>query len=430
MVRALERYLVEGGRSLRGRVGVGGAKNAALPILAATLLVRHPVTILDVPDIADVQVAVEILRHLGASVRRTVLGGMPGLMVDPSSADGWEIPHGLMRRMRSSLLFLGPLLARHGRARVSRPGGCVIGPRPIDYHLKGLAAMGAQIAEEAGFMTVVAPRLRGAEIYLDQPSVGATENLMMAAALAQGRTAIHNAAREPEVADLQNFLGALGARVRGAGTETVMIEGVGRDDLGGATHRVIPDRIEAGTYLLAGACTGGEVTVVGAVPAHLEALLAKLREAGCEVGVGEGVVAVAGPPRPRAVNLTTQPYPGFPTDLQNPFMALLLRAVGTSVIVETIFESRFKVAAEFHRLGADVSVYDRVAVVRGVERLTGATVEAGEDLRGAVALVLAALSAEGPSVVERTECIRRGYQRFAERLRSLGAVVQCEEWEE
>jgi UDP-N-acetylglucosamine 1-carboxyvinyltransferase len=426
VVSVVERYRIHGGLALKGRVRANGAKNAVLPVLAATVLTGCPCTVVDVPAITDVDVTEEILRHLGARVETTAVDGLPALRVDASAADGWEVPNELMRRMRSSLLFLGPLLARHGRARVSRPGGCVIGPRPVDFHLRGLAALGARITEEGGFITAAAPRLQGADVYLDQPSVGATENLMMAAVLARGTTVIHNAAREPEIADLQNFLCALGARVRGGGTETVVVEGVEPDRLDAAVHRVIPDRIEAGTFLLAGACTGGEVTVTNVVPAHLEALLSKLREAGCGVRAGEDSVTVAGPVRPRPCNLTTQPYPGFPTDLQNPFMALLLRAAGTSVLVETVFESRFKVVAEFHRMGADVSTYDRVAVVRGVERLTGAVVEAGEDLRGAVALVLAALTAEGESVVERADCIRRGYQGFDERLRQLGAAVTRE----
>jgi UDP-N-acetylglucosamine 1-carboxyvinyltransferase len=421
------RYRVRGGRPLAGRVAVRGAKNAALPILEACTLAARPCTIVGVPDLVDVAVVVAILRRLGARVEEGVRDGLRCLTVDPRGLRHGEVPPELMRRVRSCIDLMGPLLARFGSVRVSFPGGCVIGPRPIDLHLRGLERLGARVADEpGGFLSARAERLRGAEIYLDRPSVGCTEHMMMAAALAEGVTVIQGAAREPEVVDLAGFLQALGARVAGAGGDAVRVEGTGGALLGGCEYRIMPDRIEAGTLLCAAAATGGEVTVEGCRPAHLGAFLAKLREAGCDVSAGPrgDEVALSAPERPRPADVTTQPYPGFPTDLQNPIMAVLLRAGGTSRITETVFEKRFQVAEEFGRLGARVSVLGRTALVQGVPRLTGAVIEAGADLRGAAAMVVAALAAGGETVVERADAVARGYEDLAGDLRSLGADVE------
>lgn len=421
-VRAVSRFVIRGGRPLQGTVRVGGAKNAALPLLAAALLAERPCVLHHVPWLRDVESMLRILRALGAEVEvgepgpqgRTVAVRVPRLAT-------CAVPPELMRRMRSSLFVLGPLLARCGRAVITYPGGCNIGSRPIDLHLRGLAMMGARIEEAGGLLSFEALRLRGAEIHLDVPSVGATENLVMAATLAEGTTVIRNAAKEPEVVDLQNFLNRLGARVRGAGTDAVVVEGVAR--LGAAEHEVIPDRIEAGTYLVAGAITGGDVTVADVVPEHLQALMAKLREAGFSVDRGPGWVRVRARGRPRATNVKTLPYPGFPTDLQNPFLALMCLAEGTSVISESIWDNRFKVADELRRMGARIQVEGRVAVVHGVARLTGAEVEAHDDLRGAMSLVLAALAADGASTVAGAEYVYRGYQDPEAKLAALGADI-------
>lgn len=420
------RYRVRGGRALAGRIVVRGAKNAALPILEACTLAARPCVIVGVPDLVDVDVVVAILRRLGAAVSEGRRGGRRCLTVDPRGLRHGEVPGELMRRMRSCIDLMGPLLARFGRVRVSYPGGCVIGPRPIDLHLRGLERLGARVEEEpGGFLVARAARLRGAEIYLDQPSVGCTEHMMMAAALADGTTLVRNAAKEPEIVDLAGFLGALGARVSGAGTDTVRVEGVA--SLGGCEYEIIPDRIEAGTLLCATAATGGTVTVAGCQPAHLGAPLAKLREMGCRIEAGDDEVTLAAPDRPLATDVTTLAYPGFPTDLQNPVMAVLLRAAGQSRVTETIFENRFQVAEEFARLGARISLFGRTALVEGVPRLSGAVIEAGADLRGAAAMVVAALAADGETLIEHADVIGRGYQDLAGDLRSLGAFAEAVE---
>src|SRR5690606_19127429 len=365
----------------------------------------------------------EILRRLGGEVdyHPAEADRDAELVVDTTHLEHTEIPESLMREMRSSIVLLGPLLARFGRARASYPGGCVIGPRPIDLHLRGLRALGACIEEGGGYIWARAERLRGADIHLDVPSVGATEQLMMAATLAQGRTVVRNAAKEPEILDLQRLLRAMGARVEGAGSDTVIIDGVSR--LQPAEHEVMPDRIEAGTFLLAGAVTGGEVEVDGVVVEHIAPVLAKLRETGAEIVVSPGRVRLRQGVRPRATNVKTQPYPGFPTDLQNPFLTLMCTAEGTSVIAETIWGNRFKVAEELRRLGADIQTEDRIAIVRGVAQLTGAEVQATDDLRGGAALVLAGLGARGETRVLGAGCVDRGYERLEERLQGLGADI-------
>jgi len=400
-------------------VRVSGAKNAVLKMMAAALMTSGRCVIRHVPVIRDVDTMIALMRWLGAGVSWDAQGN---LCIDASGVDGVEAPEQLVRRMRASVLVMGPLLARFGRVRVALPGGCAIGPRPIELHLRGLRQLGATITEERGFVEARARRLLGAEIHLDYPSVGATENLMMAACLAQGTTVIRNPAREPEIADLQLFLNKMGARVRGAGTDAIYIQGV--DGLAGAVHEPIPDRIEAGTFMVAAALTRGDVVLQNVIPAHVEAVAAKLREVGAAVEeAGPGALRVRADQRPRPVYLRTQPYPGFPTDMQPQFMALLSVAAGASIISETVYTSRMKHADELRRMGADIVVDGQVAIVRGVRRLTGALVEAS-DLRAGAALILAGLSAEGETVVEGLHHVDRGYEAIEAKLQQLGAAVR------
>lgn len=417
-MRTLDQIAVEGGTRLQGEVRVHGAKNAALPILAASLLADGVCVIEDVPDLQDIRVMVDILKALGAAVEYNP----PVVKVDARRVSQTEVPERLMRQMRSSIFLMGPLLARHGRARVSRPGGCTIGSRPIDLHLKGLMALGASVEERHGFIDCRADRLRGGAVYLDTPSVGATENLMMAAVLAEGTTVIGNAAREPEIADLADFLNRIGGHVEGAGEDTVVIHGV--KGLAGGRHRIIPDRIVAGTLAIAAAMAGGDVVLRHVRPRHLGAVLTKLREAGVEIEVGRDIMRVRSDGRLRAVEqVRTAPYPGFPTDLQAPFMALLCVAEGMSIVTETVFEERFKHVGELRRMGANIRVDLRTAFIQGVPGLTGAVVQAS-DLRAGAALVLAGLVAKGTTIVEHAYHIDRGYERFDEVLSSLGARVR------
>lgn len=415
----MERIVIAGGRPLQGKIRVGGAKNAALPILAATLLTPEPCLIRSLPALTDVDVMGSILRNLGVRVNNTP----DGTVITAASLTSQTIPESLMREMRSSIIVMGALIGRFGRAKVSQPGGCDIGSRPIDLHLRGLREFGVTIKEQHGYITAHASKLRGASIHLDYPSVGATENLIMAASLASGKSTISNAAKEPEIVDLQNFLNAMGANVKGAGTDTIRVEGVPK--LHGAEHTIIPDRIIAGTYLLAGAITGGRVTVENVIPEHLESLLAKLREMGAEVLVKEDSITVGATERLQAIeSLRTLPYPGFPTDLQAPMMALLCLADGTSIVTETVFESRFKHVDELRRMGANIKVNERTAVIRGVPSLTSANVTA-TDLRAGAALVLAALAAEGLTVIDHVHHIYRGYEHLQENLTAIGARVEC-----
>nr|WP_207755000.1 UDP-N-acetylglucosamine 1-carboxyvinyltransferase [Desulforadius tongensis] len=409
--------MIVGGSSLRGTVKVNGSKNASLPILAGTLLCAGTVKIKDVPHLQDIKNMKDVLTYLGARVE---CDGKD-ITVDGSQVQSLEISEELMRRMRASNLVLGSLLARFGYVKMSYPGGCNIGSRPMNLHFKGLKAMGAVIREKFGYITAEAPSgLQGAEIHLDVPSVGATENLMMAAALAQGVTVIRNAAKEPEIEDLQKFLNSMGAKINGAGTDTIKIEGV--SELRPTEHTVIPDRIEAGTYMVAAAITKSDITLTNVIPAHLDPLVAKLREAGVKVTVGEESVRVQGAGRPKAVDIKTMPYPGFPTDMQPQMMALLTLAEGTSVITETIFENRFKHVPELRRMGADIYLEGNTAVVRGVPSLSGAYVEAS-DLRAGAALVLAAMAAEDGTVLDGIEHIDRGYERIEKKYNALGARI-------
>lgn len=409
--------VVEGGSPLRGTVKAAGAKNAALPILAATLLADEPCTIGRVPDLDDVRTMLAQLQHLGLSVRPQ---GQNSLQIQPARYLRTDTPFELASRMRASFLVTGPLLARLGRVQTHLPGGCAIGTRPIDLHIKGLEALGASVSFQGGVLTMTGGPLRGAQIHLDVPSVTATENIMMAAALAQGRTVIGNAAREPEVVDLARFLQRMGARISGAGTGQITIEG--RPSLGGGTYRVMADRIETATYLLAGSFPGNHITILDAEPEHLGPVIAKLREAGVSIQTGPQRIEVRGWSRPQGVDVRTLPHPGFPTDVQPPLMALLAVAQGTSTITETIFENRFLHAAELNRMGAAIRVEGPVAIIKGVPQLTGTKVRA-TDLRAGAALVLAAMAARGRTEIEGVYHIRRGYENLVEKLRGLGAVV-------
>ena len=410
---------IQGGTPLTGEVKISGAKNAALPILAATLLVDGPVTVGNVPHLHDVTTTNELLGRMGVSV---TIDERMRVTVDASSITDLVAPYELVKTMRASILVLGPLLARFGRADVSLPGGCAIGARPVNLHVTGLQQLGADIRIENGYIKARAARLKGARLVLDTVTVTGTENLMMAATLAEGTTHIENAAREPEVVDLANFLNVMGAQVSGAGTDTITIEGVTR--LHGGHYEVLPDRIEAGTFLVAGAITRGRVRVRNAVPHHLEAVLAKLAEAGVEVTTGENWIEIdTHGERPRAVDIRTAPHPGFPTDMQAQFAALNTVADGVATITETIFENRFMHMLEMRRLGADIRIEGNTAIVRGVPRLTAAPVMA-TDLRASASLVLAGLVADGRTQVERIYHIDRGYECIEEKLGALGAQIR------
>ncbi|MDW7651939.1 MAG: UDP-N-acetylglucosamine 1-carboxyvinyltransferase [Bacillota bacterium] len=409
---------VEGGVPLSGRVRVEGAKNACLPIIAAALLSEKQVVLYDIPPLDDVYTMCRVLQALGAHTE--YIPAEKKLIIESGKLEKGEAPYDLVRRMRASFLVIGPLLARTGRARVSLPGGCAIGIRPIDLHLKGLKSMGAEVVIGHGYIETITDKLAGARVYLDFPSVGATENIMMAASLAEGITVIENAAEEPEVVDLARFINSMGGRVIGAGTDTIRIHGVQK--LSGCEYTVIPDRIEAGTYMVGAAITGGEVTVENVIPAHLTPLIAKLKEAGCDILEEEVLIHIRRNGPIRAVDLKTLPYPGFPTDLQSPMMALLTMAQGTSVITETVFENRFMHVDELRRMGAHIKIESHCAVVSGRERLLGAPVKA-TDLRAGAALVLAGLAATGRTDVSAIHHIDRGYWQFTEKLAGLGAQI-------
>jgi UDP-N-acetylglucosamine 1-carboxyvinyltransferase len=413
------RLVIEGGVPLRGEVRVSAAKNAALPLLAASLLSVEPVELENVPRLADVATIRALLEGLGTEIEERdgrTIARTPTLR-------SVEAPYDLVSTMRASVLVLGPLLARAGRARVSMPGGCAIGSRPIDLHLKGLARLGAEVILTQGYVEARAARLKGARIVFDLVTVTGTENLMMAAALAEGTTILENAAREPEIPDLARLLTAMGARIHGAGTERIEIEGV--TELGGAQHRIIPDRVEAGTFLVAGAITGGDVTVRDVVPAHLSAVLDKLEATGARLEVAPDRVRIRAEERPRATDVVTNPFPGFATDMQAQMMALLGLAEGSSVITETIFENRFQHAAELRRLGAAIEIEGSRAVIRGVPRYYGAPVMA-TDLRASASLVLAGLAAAGATEVSRVYHLDRGYEGMEHKLAALGARIRRE----
>jgi UDP-N-acetylglucosamine 1-carboxyvinyltransferase len=415
----MDKLQVAGGPPLEGEVRVSGAKNAALPILAATLLASEPVAIGNVPHLQDVTTMIELLGRMGVTV--TVDERM-NVEVDANTLRQPIAPYDLVKTMRASILVLGPLLARFGQADVSLPGGCAIGARPVNIHVAGLQAMGAEISIENGYIRARASRLRGARLVLDTVTVTGTENLMMAATLADGQTVIENAAREPEVIDLADCLNALGAKVRGAGTDTIVIDGVER--LHGGSHRVLPDRIEAGTYLVAGAITSGRVHLKQVAPEHLDAVLVKLREAGATVTSGADWIELdMRGRRPRAIDLRTAPYPAFPTDMQAQFAALDTVADGVGTIIETIFENRFMHMIEMRRLGAEIRLEGSTAIIKGVPKLQAAPVMA-TDLRASASLVLAGLVAEGRTVIDRIYHIDRGYEAIEEKLSALGADIR------
>jgi UDP-N-acetylglucosamine 1-carboxyvinyltransferase len=418
----MDKIIVRGGRPLDGEVAVSGSKNAALPILISSLLTAEACVYHGVPDLVDINTTLKLLTGLGVSVdKESWSRGSGDLTIQAERVKNFEASYDLVKTMRASFLVIGPLLARFGRAHVSTPGGCAIGTRPVNLHLKGLAAMGASIDQVHGYVEARTQKLHGAKIYLDLPSVGATENLMMAASLAEGTTVIENAAKEPEIEDLAAVLNKMGGRVQGAGSDIVEIEGV--DSLHGATHRVIPDRIETASFVIAGALTGGEVSISGARPAHLDAFLIKLKEAGVELVAEEDKIKVRGNGKIRSVDVTTLPYPGFPTDLQAQMMVLMSVGDGVSVITETIFENRFMHAQELDRMGADIRLEGNRAVVRGVKELSGAPVMA-TDLRASVSLILAGLVANGTTEISRVYHLDRGYEHIERKLSALGAEIQ------
>ncbi|RJG24874.1 UDP-N-acetylglucosamine 1-carboxyvinyltransferase [Paenibacillus thiaminolyticus] len=414
----MSKFIVRGGKRLTGTVRVSGAKNSVLPIIAASLLGEHGVSVIcDAPPLDDVKTIHHVLEKLGANLTYS----NETIRVNAEHLHSYEAPYELVRKMRASFLVMGPLLARAGQARISLPGGCAIGTRPIDQHLKGFEAMGAQIGLGQGYIEAkVNGRLKGAKIYLDVASVGATENIMMAATLAEGTTTIENAAREPEIVDLANYLNKMGAKVRGAGTGVIRIEGV--EQLHGAEHTVIPDRVEAGTYMVAAAMTGGDVYVEGAIADHLGPVIAKMEEMGVQIEPDENGIRVRADRPLKAVDVKTLPYPGFPTDMQSQIMALLLVAEGTSVVTETVFENRFMHVDEFSLMSANIKVDGRTAVVTGGAKLVGAKVCA-TDLRAGAALICAGLVAEGTTEVSGVQHIDRGYVNIAEKLSALGADI-------
>ncbi len=413
----MDKLLIEGGQPLQGEVAISGAKNAALPLLTAALLTSEPVRFTNLPDLNDIATMLNLLAGMGVKVDRRG----DEVTLDASSLTHLVAPYDLVKTMRASILVLGPLLARAGEARVSLPGGCAIGARPVDQHIKGLQQMGAEIAVEHGDIHARSSRLQGARLFTDMVTVTGTENLMMAACLAEGESVIENAAREPEVVDLANCLIAMGAQITGAGSDVIRIQGVAR--LHGTDHRIMPDRIETGTYLCAAAATAGQVMLTGTSANYLDAVIDKLREAGCSVSVGANTIALQAPPRLKSTSIRTAPYPAFPTDMQAQFMAINAVADGTAIIRETIFENRYMHAVELIRLGADIKIDGNTAVVKGVNQLEGAIVMA-TDLRASASLVIAGLAATGTTIVDRIYHLDRGYERLDEKLSALGASVR------
>ncbi|MBT5220945.1 MAG: UDP-N-acetylglucosamine 1-carboxyvinyltransferase [Woeseia sp.] len=415
----MDKILIKGGTPLNGAITISGAKNAALPVLAGSLLSSEPVVVRNVPQLNDVATMITLLQSMGV---QATFDEKLDVEVDASCVTERRAPYDLVKTMRASILVLGPLVARFGEAYVSLPGGCAIGARPVNLHVQGLQAMGAEVVVESGYIRARAERLQGANIVLDTVTVTGTENLMMAATLAEGETVLENAAREPEVVDVANFLISMGAKIEGAGTSTIRIDGVA--ELHGADHTVLPDRIETGTYLVAAAVTGGKVRLNNTASDALDAVLLKLQEAGAEIISGDNCIDIdMHGNRPNAVDIRTAPYPGFPTDMQAQFCALNARAQGVGMITETIFENRFQHVLELQRMGADIQIEGNTAICRGVERLTAAPVMA-TDLRASAGLVLAALAAEGETLVDRIYHVDRGYERIEEKLRQLGAEIR------
>ncbi|NLZ39569.1 MAG: UDP-N-acetylglucosamine 1-carboxyvinyltransferase [Firmicutes bacterium] len=414
----MPRLHIIGGCRLAGTVKISGAKNSAVAVIPAALLTAAPVRLENLPNIHDIQVLVEILRFLGV---KTVWENATTLLIDASKIEKTQAPYELVKKLRASYYFMGALLGRLGEADIPVPGGCDLGPRPIDQHIKGLVSLGAQVDVEHGLIKVRADKLVGAHIYLDVVSVGATINIMLAAVRAEGKTVIENAAKEPEIVDVANFLNAMGAKIRGAGTDVIRITGV--KELGGANHCVIPDRIEAGTYMIAAAATGGDVAIEDIIPKHLDPIIAKLREMGITVEVGDDRLRVLGNTTPQAVDIKTFPYPGFPTDMQSLVMVLLTQAQGSSIITENVFEGRFKHVDELKRMGARIKVEGRTAIVDGRTQLSGAPVRA-TDLRAGAAFIIAGLIANGETIISDIHHIYRGYENICGKLTSLGAKIK------
>ena len=416
----MAKIIVRKSNPLNGSVRIDGAKNAVLPIIAATLLAKGKSVLREVPNLKDVHVISDLLRHLGAEVEYEGTT----LTVDATNLTTYDAPYELVRKMRASFLVMGPLLARFNQTKISMPGGCAIGTRPIDLHLKGFKALGADVVMDHGFVEAKTDKLVGTKLYLDFPSVGATENIMMAAVLAEGTTIIENAAEEPEIVDLANFLNEMGADVKGAGTNTIRIKGV--KELTATEHDVIPDRIEAATFMVAAAMTKGDITVENVILEHLKPVTAKLREAGCEVIEMDKSIRVIGPEKLKAVDIKTLPHPGFPTDVQAQFMAMLTVSKGTGVVIETVFENRFMHVAEFNRMGANIKIEGRSAIVEGVEKLYGAKVNA-TDLRAGAALILCGLIAEGETEIGEIYHIQRGYVDIDKKITALGGNIEIVE---
>lgn len=415
----MDKLNIIGNGPLHGEISISGAKNAALPVLASTLLSPQPVIVQNVPHLRDITTTLELMGRFGTRIE---LSENMDLVADNSSITELRAPYDLVKTMRASILVLGPLLARFGEAEVSLPGGCAIGSRPVNLHIQGLKAMGAEIEIEDGYIKARAGRLKGTRFFFDLVSVTGTENLMMAASLADGTTVLENAAREPEIIDLADCLRAMGAKIAGAGTDTITIEGVRQ--LHGGSHTIIPDRIETGTFMVAAAATGGKVRLRNTDPAYLDAMLEKLRESGAEINTGEGCLTLdMRGRRPKAINLTTAPYPAFPTDMQAQFVALNATAAGTATVKETIFENRFMHVQELQRMGADIELQGNTAIVRGVSKLHGAPVMA-TDLRASACLVIAGLAAEGQTLIDRIYHLDRGYECIEEKLAQLGARIQ------
>ena len=412
----MSKFIIQGGKRLEGKVKISGSKNAALPIIAATVLNGGKTILYNVPDIQDVQTMFEIIKDIGGNVIKK----KNKVIIDTSKIHTYEIPDHLMRKMRSSVILAGALIGKYHKARFSCPGGCDIGARPIDLHLKGFEKLGINIKEEFGEIVCSTEKITGTQIHLDFPSVGATENIILASCLGEGTTIITNAAREPEIEDLAKYLNKMGAKIKGFGTDKIEIIGVSK--LAEISHNIMPDRIEAGTYLVAGAITGGKVKLINVCPEHIEPILHKLEEANCKLEIGKNTILIEAPKRIKAVDIKTMPYPGFPTDLQSIFGALLTTAKGTSVITENIFESRYKYVQELNRMGAKINVEGRTAIIKGTKKIQGANVVA-TDLRGGAALILEALVAKGITEIDNIYYVLRGYEKIEEKLKKLGAKI-------
>ena len=416
----MSKLIIQGGKKLEGEVQISGSKNAALPIIAGTVLIKGKTTLYNVPNIQDVQTMFEIIKDIGGKVTKK----NNKIIIDTSKIHTYEIPENLMRKMRSSVILAGAIIGKYKKAKFSYPGGCEIGSRPIDLHLKGFEKLGINIKEEYGEIICEADKIIGTQIHLDFPSVGATENIILASCLAEGVTVLTNAAKEPEIEDLVKFLNKAGAKIKGAGTDRIEIIGVKK--LTEVSYNIMPDRIEAGTYLVAGAITGGNIKVTNLNSNHIEPILNKLDEAGCVLKIEKNAVEIKAPKRIKAVDIKTMPYPGFPTDMQSIFGALLTTAKGTSIITENIFESRYKYVQELNRMGAKINVEGRTAIIKGTKRIQGASVVAS-DLRGGAALVLEGLVAKGVNQVDNVHYILRGYENIVDKLKNLGAKIYLED---